>query len=83
MMKLGIVYKNGKVINHRSLIKVLFNPILSRFGICIATKFCLKTNLLGFPLIIKSSGIHRWKDSLLYDAPPGYYDRIDKVRRLI
>lgn len=38
-MKLGIVYKNGKAINHRSLLKVLLNPILRYFGIQIATYF--------------------------------------------
>lgn len=37
-MKLGILYKNDKMVNHRSFVKVIFNPILRRFGICIATK---------------------------------------------
>jgi hypothetical protein len=36
---LGILYKNNKVVNHRSLIKILFNPILRCFGICIGSKF--------------------------------------------
>ena len=31
-MKLGIIIKDGKIINHRSLLKVLINPILRRFG---------------------------------------------------
>lgn len=31
-MILGIIYKNGKIINHRSLIKVVFNPIFRFFG---------------------------------------------------
>lgn len=28
IFQLGLVYKDGKVINHRSLIKILLNPIL-------------------------------------------------------
>ena len=37
-MKLGILYKGGKIVNHRSLLKVLINPILRYFGYCIGTK---------------------------------------------
>lgn len=36
-MKLGIVYKNGEIINHRSLVKVLLNPVFRYFGFCIGT----------------------------------------------
>ena len=38
-MKLGIVYKNGKVINHRSLLKVLINPIIRYFGFQIVSLY--------------------------------------------
>ena len=38
-MKLGIVYKNGEPINHRSLVKIILNPVFRYFGFCIATKF--------------------------------------------
>jgi hypothetical protein len=38
-MKLGIVYKGGKIINHRSFIKVVLNPILRYFGYQIYTVF--------------------------------------------
>jgi hypothetical protein len=37
-MKLGIVYYNGYIVSHRSIIKVLFNPILRRFGYYIGTE---------------------------------------------
>lgn len=36
-MKLGLLYKDGKIVNHRSLIKVILNPILRYFGWQIAT----------------------------------------------
>ena len=36
-MKLGIVYKEDKIINHRSLLKVLLNPFLRCVGLQIGT----------------------------------------------
>jgi hypothetical protein len=39
MLNLGIIWKDGKVINHRSLLKVCINPILRVFGIEIASLF--------------------------------------------
>jgi hypothetical protein len=36
-LDLGILYKDKKIVNHRSLIKVIFNPILRYFGYHIAT----------------------------------------------
>jgi hypothetical protein len=38
-MKLGILYKDNKIVNHRSLLKVLINPILRYFGYCIGTEY--------------------------------------------
>ena len=38
-MNLGIIWKDGKIINHRSLLKVCFNPILRLAGIEIASLF--------------------------------------------
>ena len=80
--KLGVVYKDGKIINHRSLIKVLLNPIISKLGFCIATKYDLETNKLGNPILIKG-GNHSFRDSLLFKVPVDYYDIIKKERRLI
>jgi len=53
-LKLGIIYKDGKIINHRSLLKVLFNPILRKFGYCIGTPFDINKNKLnGYMSIFK------------------------------
>ena len=36
---LGIIWKDGKIINHRSLLKVCFNPFLRVIGVEIASLF--------------------------------------------
>ena len=36
---LGIIMMNGKLVNHRSLRKILLNPILRVFGVCLASNF--------------------------------------------
>lgn len=36
-LNLGILYKNDKIVNHRSILKVFFNPILRYFGFYIGT----------------------------------------------
>lgn len=36
-MNLGIILKNNKIINHRSLLKVILNPFLRHFGYQIVT----------------------------------------------
>lgn len=46
-LKLGILYKSGKIVNHRSLLKVLINPILRYFGFCIGTKYIKEKKQLG------------------------------------
>ena len=38
-MKLGILYKDDEIVNHRSLFKVILNPILRYFGFCVGSKF--------------------------------------------
>lgn len=38
-LTLGILYKDGKVVNHRSLLKVLLNPLLRSIGLCVGTQF--------------------------------------------
>ena len=50
-LKLGMIYKDDKMINHRSLVKVLLNPIFRCFGFCVATKF--ENNKLGGIVLIK------------------------------
>lgn len=56
-LKLGIVYKDGKIINHRSLIKVIFNPILRSIGLCIGTSF--NKGILGNPEIFKCNASYK------------------------
>jgi hypothetical protein len=46
-LNLGIVYKDNIIINHRSLIKVVFNPIFRYFGFYIGTPYDIKTNKLN------------------------------------
>ena len=46
-LKLGILYKDNKIVNHRSLLKVLLNPILRYFGFCIGTLYDSSTEQLG------------------------------------
>lgn len=36
---LGILYYNDKVVNHRSILKILLNPLLRCFGFTIYTVF--------------------------------------------
>lgn len=38
-LKLGILYKNNEIVNHRSLSKIIFNPILRYFGYYIGSIF--------------------------------------------
>jgi len=37
-LKLGKIYMGTKLVNHRSLLKILINPILRYFGFYIGTK---------------------------------------------
>lgn len=59
-MRLGILYKDGVIVNHRSLLKVLTNPILRRFGYYIGS-VCENNEIIGIKLVkgIKSKSI-KW-----------------------
>lgn len=53
-LELGIICnKDGKIINHRSIIKVLINPFLRIIGIQIATKYDMDKNILLWLKIMK------------------------------
>ena len=56
MLNLGIVHKDGKVINHRSLFKVALNPIFRYFGFCVGTLYYNEENpkRLGGLTLLKS-----------------------------
>ncbi len=72
-MKLGILYKDGKIVNHRSFIKVLFNPILRYFGYYIGT-VCENEELRG----IQFKRGQRTK-TIIYDFKS--YNDYDKIVR--
>lgn len=54
IQNLGIIYnKDEKIVNHRSLIQVLFNPILRLVGFQIVTKYDPSKNKLLKPAICR------------------------------
>jgi len=73
-MKLGTLYKEGKVVNHRSLLKVLINPILRRFGYYIGS-ICVDNKIGGMKLN-KGQKVDRIK----YDFK-SYNDHDEAVRK--
>lgn len=76
-LNLGILYKDGKIVNHRSLLKVLLNPILRYFGYYIGT-ICIDEKLKG----IKIQKGQKSK-SIKYDFSCNDHDTIIKKRILI
>jgi len=51
MFQTGLVFKDGKVISHRSYRKIIFNPILRRlFGKAISSKIS-DNKFVGYKLI--------------------------------
>lgn len=79
-LKLGILYKDNKIVNHRSLLKVLVNPILRYFGFCIGTLYDSSTEELGGIRIVKrdKSSKIKWDFNNHNE-----YDTIIKKRLLI
>ena len=79
-LELGIIYDSeGKIVNHRSLIKVLLNPFLRLIGCYIATVFDIDTNTLKNPVLRKCPKRKSFK--FLYNADFEY--KVIKRRRLI
>ena len=60
-LKLGILYKDNKIVNHRSLLKVLVNPILRYFVFCIGTKYIKEKKQLGGIRIAKVNKLNKIK----------------------
>ena len=80
---LGLIYNDkNKLINHRSLLKVLCNPIMRTRGICIASEFDKQDNFLRYR-IINCEKVPLWKgiSNLRYDFQPGF--KVIKKRRLL
>lgn len=68
-LQLGIIWRDGKIINHRSLLKVALNPILRVIGYEIATEAYQKGNAapeLGKSFIRKCP--RRFELELHYDT---------------
>lgn len=79
-LELGIICnKNGYIINHRPLLKVLINPFLRVFGYMFATTYDIKTNTLGRPILMECNKVRNIK--FTYDNDDEY-TRI-KRRRVI
>jgi len=79
-LKLGIVYnKKGKIVNHRSLIKVFFNPFLRLIGLQIVTPFDKEKQKLYYPKIMRTE--RRRKLTFEYKFEKGW--AIKKERILI
>ena len=79
-LELGVIEKDGKIINHRSLVKVLLNPFLRIFGYQLATIFYSHTNKLDRPTIIKCK--KRRNINFLYGDTSFDY-KVIKTRRFI
>lgn len=77
-MKLGILYKDGKIVNHRSLLKVLINPILRKLGYYIGS-VCENNEIKGIKLkSCKKVDKVKWDFKSYND-----HDKIIKKRRFI
>lgn len=70
-LNLGVIYKDNKIINHRSLFKVLFNPIFRYLGFCVGTPFDENKNkingIIKFYKIDRSKTIKYSKYELEYN----------------
>lgn len=79
---LGIIFgADGRIKNHRSVIKVLLNPLLRSVGLVIATQ-CDDAggrDRLGAPRLVRHDRM--WTGWQPYVLRPG--ERVEKRRRLI
>lgn len=76
-MKLGVLYKGNEIVNHRSLLKVIFNPIFRYCGWCIGSKFN-KDKFIEYQIF----KCERTK-YIKYTLDTNDYDRIVKYRTII
>jgi len=81
-LKLGIIYSGNKIVNHRSLLKVLLNPIFRFFGFQIVTPCYDNKTKLGFLTLArcKRTKTIDFKNSFKYDRRG---IKIDKKRMFI
>jgi len=76
-LNLGILYNRGNVVNHRSLLKVLSNPLFRYFGYCIGSKF--DDNKFVKYVIFKQERVR----PIRYSMKCNEFDVIEKIRRII
>ena len=79
---LGIIIKNGAVVNHRSLLKVLFNPLLRVFGFYIASNF-EKNDFLHYKFYKGPIHLNLFKNIYLSWFTCNEYDEVIIKRRII
>lgn len=77
-MKLGILYHKGKIVNHRSLLKVLLNPILRYCG-CYIGSVCEDNRIKG----LKLKKCKRAKKNIYDFNSYNDHDRIERKRMII
>jgi len=77
MLKLGILYKDNKVVNHRSLLKVVLNPILRYYGYCIGSKF-EGNDFNGYKLFKQKP-----TNKIIYTLKTNDYDLIEFKRMIL
>lgn len=79
MLNLGTIRKNGKIINHRSLFKVVLNPVFRSLGFCIGTPYDLeKDKFCGIFIFMKCPRKKiQWKSYDMTDCV------LEKRRRII
>ena len=74
-MNLGIIKdRTGKVVNHRSLIKVVFNPFLRMIGLQIGTVYDFKNDIIIGRVLCRC--LRQCSPKWRYHMEPGWY--VDK-----
>lgn len=79
---LGILYYKNEVVNHRSVLKILLNPVLSIFGIMVASIF-ERNKFLGYCFIKCKPQLNFIKNFNSHFFTCNDYDRIEKKRTII
>lgn len=57
---LGIVYRDDIAVNHRSMLKVICNPVFRCFGFCIGSEF-EQNNFIKYKIMFQKPVFELWK----------------------
>lgn len=79
---LGILYCKEQVVNHRSLLKILINPVLMVFGIMIASSFD-NNKFLNYTIIKCKLSINVFKNFYSHFFTCNEFDKVEKKRILL